>query len=161
MDSGRGWSDLLHLSVQQGGFDAHMTLRNKDLPARIRYSSIPESSDQVTWIPGMVRKRRNFKFFHCVCMLNRQEEPNTSHPRFTRSFTLLKRGIFINSQFCPSTLAFILWVSHSPIVLIWRRSGPFRLSRSPSLRWACMWYIECVCSYWHRATESKWGLPRF
>ena len=25
---------------------------------------------------------------------------------------------FVDPQFCPSTLAFILWVSHSPIVLI-------------------------------------------
>ena len=24
--------------------------------------------------------------------------------------------------------------------------GLFRLTRSPSLRWACMWSIECVCS---------------
>ena len=41
----------------------HTTLRNKDLPMRIRYYSIPESSDWITWIPGRVR--------NCVCMLNR------------------------------------------------------------------------------------------
>ena len=57
VDSCRGWSDLLRISVRQGGFDAHMTLRNEDLPARISYSSIPESSDRITWIPGRVRKR--------------------------------------------------------------------------------------------------------
>ena len=60
VDNCRGWSDLLCLLVRQGGFDAHTTLQNKDLPARIRYSSIPESSDQITWIPGRVSKRRNF-----------------------------------------------------------------------------------------------------
>ena len=26
--------------------------------------------------------------------------------------------LIVDPQFCPSTLAFILWVSHSPIVLI-------------------------------------------
>ena len=72
VDSCRGWSDLLHLSVRQGGFDAHTTLRNKDLPVGIRYSSILESSDRITWIPGRVRKRQNFKIFHYVCMLNWQ-----------------------------------------------------------------------------------------
>ena len=35
----------LRLSVRQGGFDAHTRLWNKDLLARIRYSSIPESFD--------------------------------------------------------------------------------------------------------------------
>ena len=60
VDSCRGWSDLLRLSVRQGGFDAHTTLWNKDLPTRIRYSSIPESFDRITWIPSRVRKRRNF-----------------------------------------------------------------------------------------------------
>ena len=60
VDSCRGWSNLLCLLVRQGGFDAHMTLRNKDLPMRIRYSSIPESSNRITWILGWVRKRRNF-----------------------------------------------------------------------------------------------------
>ena len=50
----------LCLSVQQEGFDAHTRLRNKDLLARIRYSSIPKSSDWITWIPGRVRKKRNF-----------------------------------------------------------------------------------------------------
>ena len=39
MDSCRGWRNLLRLSVRQGGFDAHTTLRNKDLLAQIRYSS--------------------------------------------------------------------------------------------------------------------------
>ena len=48
---------MLRLSVRQGGFDAHMKLRNKDLPTRIRYSFIPESSYLITWIPGWVRKR--------------------------------------------------------------------------------------------------------
>ena len=71
MDSCRGWSDLLCLSVRQGGFDAHTTLWHKDLPVRIRYYSIIESSDRITWIPSRVRKRRNFLFFSCVCMLNR------------------------------------------------------------------------------------------
>ena len=28
------------------------------------------------------------------------------------------RDLFVDPQFCPSTLAFILWVSYSPIVLI-------------------------------------------
>ena len=63
------------LSVRQGGFDAHTTLWNKDLPARIRYSSIPESYDRITWIPSQVKKAI---FFFCfVCMLNRQYEPNS------------------------------------------------------------------------------------
>ena len=53
----------LHLSVRQGGFDAHTRLRNKDLVMRIRYSSIPESSYQITWIPGWVRKGEIFNFF--------------------------------------------------------------------------------------------------
>ena len=60
VDSCRGWSDLLRLSVRQRGFDAHTTLWKKDLPVRIRYSSILESSYRITWIPGRVRKRRNF-----------------------------------------------------------------------------------------------------
>ena len=38
----------------------------------------------------------------------------TSNSRFTCSSTLLKRGIFGDPQFCPSTLAFILGVSHAP-----------------------------------------------
>ena len=71
MDNCGGWRDLLCLLVRQGGFDAHMTLHNKDLPARIRYSSILESFDRITWIPSRVRKRRNFNFFRYVCMLNR------------------------------------------------------------------------------------------
>ena len=58
VDSCRGWSDLLRLSVRQGVFDAHTMLQNKDLPTRIRYYSIPESSDRITWILGRVRKRR-------------------------------------------------------------------------------------------------------
>ena len=57
MGSCKGWSDLLCLSVRQRGFDIHTTLRNKDLPARIRYSSISELFNQITWIPGRVRKR--------------------------------------------------------------------------------------------------------
>ena len=60
VDICKRWSDLLRLSVRQGGFDAQTTLWNKDLPGRIRYSSIPESSDRITWIPSRVRKRRNF-----------------------------------------------------------------------------------------------------
>ena len=52
----------LLLSVRQGGFNAHMRLRNKDLLALIRYSSILESSDGITWIPGQVRKGENFNF---------------------------------------------------------------------------------------------------
>ena len=56
VDICRGWSDLLCLSIQQGGFDTNTTLQNKDLPAIIRYSSIPESFDRITWIPGQVRK---------------------------------------------------------------------------------------------------------
>ena len=50
--------------------------------------------------------------------------------------------------------------------------APFNLSRFPSLKWACMWSIECVCSslqsvimviffYWHHAIGSKCGPPRF
>ena len=31
----------------------------------------------------------------------------------------------IDPQFCPSTLAFILRVSHPPIVRIWHHQGPF------------------------------------
>ena len=27
----------------------------------------------------------------------------------------------VDPEFCPSTLEFILWVSHSPIILVWRR----------------------------------------
>ena len=60
VDSCRGWSGLLHLSVRQGGFDAHTTLWNKDLPVIIRYSSIPKSSYRITWILGRVRKRQYF-----------------------------------------------------------------------------------------------------
>ena len=75
---------------------------------------------------------------------------NGKHPRIVKG-----DKPFVDPQFCPSTLAFILWVSHSPIVLIWHRYGPFRLSRSPSLGWAYMWYIECVYSYWHHAIGSK------
>ena len=52
-----GGAISLYLLVRQGGFDTHTRLRNKDLPARIRYSFILESSDQITWIPGRVRKR--------------------------------------------------------------------------------------------------------
>ena len=52
----------LRLSIQQGGFDAHTRLKNKDLLARIRYSSIPESSNRITWIPGRVRKGEIFNF---------------------------------------------------------------------------------------------------
>ena len=63
MDNCRGWSDLLRFSVQQGGFIAHMTLWNKDLPARIRYSSILESSDHITWIPGRLEKYKISKSF--------------------------------------------------------------------------------------------------
>ena len=37
---------ICFLSVRRG-FDAHTTLQNKDLPAKIRYSSIPESFDQI------------------------------------------------------------------------------------------------------------------
>ena len=55
VDSCRGWSDLLRLSVRRVVFDAHTMLRNKDLPTRIRYSSIPKSSYQITWIPGRVK----------------------------------------------------------------------------------------------------------
>ena len=33
-------------------FDTHTTLRNKDLSEIKKYSSIPESSDRMTWIPG-------------------------------------------------------------------------------------------------------------
>ena len=60
----------LRLSVRQGGFDAHTRLWNKDLPVRIRYSSILESSNRITWIPGLVRKGRKKKIC-CVCMLKR------------------------------------------------------------------------------------------
>ena len=67
MDSYRGWSDLLRLSVRQGGFDAHTMMRNKDRPAIIRYSSIPESSNHITWIPGQVRKKAKF-FIFPLCM---------------------------------------------------------------------------------------------
>ena len=46
-------------------------MQNKDLPARIRYSSILESSDRITWIPGRVRKRRKFNFFAVyVCLIS-------------------------------------------------------------------------------------------
>ena len=58
-----GGTILLRLSVRQGGFDAHTRLRNKDFPAQIKYSSIPKSSDRITWIPGQVRKGENFNFF--------------------------------------------------------------------------------------------------
>ena len=47
----------LRLSVRQGEFDAHTRLWNKDHLVRIRYSSIPESSDRMTWIPDRVKKR--------------------------------------------------------------------------------------------------------
>ena len=47
----------------------------------------------------------------------------------------------------------------------------FNLNRFPSLKWACMWSIECVCSslrsvivviffYWHCTRGSKWVSPR-
>ena len=75
VDSCRGWSDLLCLSVRQGGFEAHMMLRNKDLTARIRYSSIPESSDRITWIPGQVRKGKNFNFFVVYVCLTASRNP--------------------------------------------------------------------------------------
>ena len=39
------------LSVRRG-FDAHTKLQNKDLLVKIRYSSIPESSNQIIWIPS-------------------------------------------------------------------------------------------------------------
>ena len=45
---------------KEGLTHTHTTLRNKDLSERIRYSSIPESSNQITWILGRIRKRRNF-----------------------------------------------------------------------------------------------------
>ena len=57
-----GGAISLRLSVRQGGFDAHTRLWNKDLLARIRYSSIPESSYRITWIPGRVRKAEIFNF---------------------------------------------------------------------------------------------------
>ena len=63
VDSCRGWSDPAAPSVRQGGFDSHMRLWNKDLLERIRYSSIPESSDRIIWIPGRVRKGEIFNFF--------------------------------------------------------------------------------------------------
>ena len=56
----------LLLSVRQGGFDAHTRLRNKDLLVRIRYSSIPESSDRITWILGQVRKGEILIFPLCM-----------------------------------------------------------------------------------------------
>ena len=52
----------LRLSVRQGEFDSHTRLRNKDLLALIWYSSILESSDRITWIPGSVRKGEIFNF---------------------------------------------------------------------------------------------------
>ena len=61
-----GGAILLCLSVRQGGFDAHTRLQNKDLLARIRYSSILESSDRITWIPGWVRKGKFFIFPLCM-----------------------------------------------------------------------------------------------
>ena len=51
----------LRLLVRRG-FYAHTRLRNKDLPTRIRYSSILESSYWNIWIPGWVRKGRNYFF---------------------------------------------------------------------------------------------------
>ena len=59
----KGGAIPLHFLVRQGGFDAHMRLRNKDLLARIRYSSILESSYRITWIPSRVRKCEIFNFF--------------------------------------------------------------------------------------------------
>ena len=55
----------LHLLVRQGGFDTHTRLRDKDLPARISYSSIPKSFDRITWIPGWVEKAN---YFFPLCM---------------------------------------------------------------------------------------------
>ena len=57
----------LCLFVQQGGFDAHARLQNKDLPARIRYTSILESSDQITWILDWVKKKGEI-FVSSLCM---------------------------------------------------------------------------------------------
>ena len=70
VDCCRGWSDLLCLSVRQGGFDAHTTLRNKDLPVRIRYSSFLESSDQITGSLIRLEKGENFNFSTMyVCLI--------------------------------------------------------------------------------------------
>ena len=63
-----GGAILLRLSVRQGGFNIHTRLQNKDLLARIRYSSIPESSDRITWIPGRVRKGDFPLFIFSLCM---------------------------------------------------------------------------------------------
>ena len=68
VDSIRGWSNLAAPFSLTRGFDAHMRLRNKDLPTRIRYSSIPKSSDRITWIPSRVSKRAKFFFFFPLCM---------------------------------------------------------------------------------------------
>ena len=85
VDNCRGWSDLLRLSIRQGGFDAHTTPRNKDLPARIRYSSIPESSDRITWILGRVRKGKIFNFSVVyVCLIASRNPTTTSNMILSR-----------------------------------------------------------------------------
>ena len=92
---------------------------------------------------------------------------------FTRSFTLLKRDIFVDPQFCPSTLAFILWVSHHPsfsystimalLGLVGLRAsgglvcGPLSayVVHFRVLSWLFFF------SYWHHSIGSKWPPPGF
>ena len=47
----------------------------------------------------------------------------------------------VDPQFCPSTLTF-----YPMGVTLTYRSQSSPMSQFPSLKWACMWSIECVCS---------------
>ena len=80
VDSCRGWSNLLRLPVRQGGFDAHMTLQNKDLPARIRYSTIPKSSDRSHGSLVGLEKGKIFNFSSVyVCLIANRNLTNATH----------------------------------------------------------------------------------
>ena len=74
--------------------------------------------------------------------------------------SILSLNTYILSYGCHTHLSF----SYGTV------RAPFNLSRFPSLKWACMWSIECICSsfrvsswrfcfYWHHAIGRKWAPP--